>query len=105
MGKIFQCNQRWEPHFNALVFNWNKDRDPSLNLRTDGYIEVVILDDDIETQEYSGSVFLTIKNNFDDTFATPNNIELDAMFVGDFEHSSQSLTEELTAQQQGKNKC
>ena len=105
LGKTFQCNQRWEPHQNALVFNWAKSKDASLDLRTDGYIEVVILDDDIETQEHVGTIFMTIKNNFDDTFATPNNVEVDATFIADFDHPDQLLTEELTAQQQGKNKC
>lgn len=105
LGKTYQCNQRWEANPNALVFNWSQDKDSTLDLRTDGYIEVVILDDDIESQEHTGTLFLTIKYNFDDTFATPNNVEVDALFIGDFEHSEQMLTEELTAQQQGKNKC
>ena len=90
---------------NALVFNWAKSRDSSLDLRTDGFIEVVILDDDIENQEHVGTIFMTIKNNFDDTFATPNNVEVDALFIGDFDHPDQLLTEEKTAQQMGKNKC
>lgn len=105
LGKTYQCNQRWEAHQDALVMNWSKSKDPSLDLSTDGFIEVVILDDDIESQEHSGTLFLTIKNNFNDTFATPNNVEVDALFIGDFEQADQMITEELTAQQMGKNKC